>query len=360
MKNVVMRSLAILILSAVLAAVGCGKQDSSGQAGSGGDGATTEPAADDRTCVRGGAKATGLLKIAVIPKGTTHEFWKSIHAGALKAEVELKDVDVDWKGPVKEDDRNDQISVVENFINAGVAGIAIAPLDNVALVRPVREATKAGIGVVIMDSGLSADVCTDYASYVATDNYVGGCKGAERLGEVLGGKGKVIMMRYQEGSASTMQREQGFLDTIKKKFPNIELISSDQRGGATTESALATGENLLNRFKEVDGIFCPNESTTFGMLLAIQQSGLEGEVKFVGFDSSEKLIRAMADRQIHGLVLQDPMNMGYLAVKTLVAYLRGEAVPSRIDTGSVVATPENMNEPRIKELLSPPIDKYLP
>lgn len=321
---------------------------------------TTQGAGSAGTCQREGAAVTGQLKIAVIPKGTTHEFWKAIHAGALKAEAELKDVQVDWKGPVKEDDRTAQINVVENFIHPGTAGIVLAPLDNVALVRPIREATKTGIGVVIIDSGVQAEPCTDYASFVATDNYVGGTKGAERLGTILGGKGNVMMMRYQEGSASTMQREQGFMDTMQKKFPNIQIVSSDQHGGATTESAMAKAENLLNRYKDVDGIFCPNESTTFGMLRALREAGIEGDVKFVGFDSSEKLVQALQEGHIHGLVLQDPMNMGYLGVKTLVAYLRGEPVPSQIDTGSEVATPENMNEPRIRELLSPPIDKYLP
>lgn len=353
-----------MVTAVAMGVAGC-KEDVKPQAGANGraGGTATQAAGDGaggQACTRDGAKLTGPLKIAVIPKGTTHEFWKAIHAGALKAEVECKDVSIEWKGPVKEDDRNEQINVVENFVTGGVNGIALAPLDNVALVRPVREAAAAGIGVVVMDSGVNADVCKDYASFVATDNYVGGCKGAERLGEILGGKGKVIMMRYQEGSASTMQREQGFLDTMGKKFPNVQLLSTDQRGGATTESAMATAENLLNKFQEIDGIFTPNESTTFGMLLALQAAGREGDVKFVGFDSSEKLIQGLADKQIHGLVLQDPMNMGYLGVKTLVAYLRGEPVPTRVDTGCVVATPENMEEQRIKELLKPPVEKYLP
>lgn len=344
-----------ILLPAAVYVVGCGKESKPATGAN-----AASQAADGHQCVRRGERLAGPLKIAVIPMGTTHEYWKAIHAGALKAEVECKDVTIEWKGPVKEDDRNEQISVVENFITGGVNGIALAPLDNVALVRPIREATAAGIGVVLMDSGVKAEVCTDYASFVATDNYVGGCKGARRLGEILGGKGKVIMMRCQEGFASTMQREQGFLDTIQKDFPAIQVVSSDQRGGATTESAMATAENLLNKFEQVDGIFTPNESTTFGMLLALQAAGREGEVKFVGFDSSDKLIQGLVDKQIHGLVLQDPLSMGYQAVKTLVAYLRGEPVPARIDTGCTVATPENMNEPRIKELLKPPIDKYLP
>jgi ribose transport system substrate-binding protein len=291
-------------------------------------------------------------RIAVIPKGTTHIFWKSIHAGAVKAEQEFRDAGLDieiiWKGPLKEDDRESQIRVVEDFITRGVTGMVLAPLDDSALRMPVRDAVRAGIPVVIIDSGLKSD---DYSSFVATDNYIGGRKGGEHLGKILGGKGKVIMLRYHEGSASTMNREQGFLDTIKEKYPDIEVVSSNQYGGATTESAYTASENLLAPFRTsdggltIDGIFCPNESTAFSMLRALQDSGLAGKVKYVGFDSSERLVQGLANGHIQGLVLQDPINMGYLGVKTLMAHLRGECVEKLIDTGSQVATPENMNDP---------------
>jgi len=310
----------------------------------------------------GGAK----YRIAVIPKGTTHIFWKSIHAGALKAEQELKaagvDVEVIWKGPLKEDDRASQIRVVENFITRGVSGIVLAPLDDVALRPQVKNAVDHGIPVVIIDSGLKSD---DYVSFVATDNYVGGRKAGEHLAKVLGGKGKVIMLRYQEGSASTMNREQGFLDVLKEKYPEIEVVSSNQYGGATTESAYKASENLLAPLRtpdgglSIDGIFCPNESTAFSMLRALEDSGLAGKVKYVGFDSSDRLVKGMRAGHIHGLVLQDPINMGYLGVMTMVKHLQGQQVPKRIDTGSEVATPQNMDEPRIKELLEPDFKKWL-
>ena len=300
------------------------------------------------------------MEIAVIPKGTTHEFWKSIHAGALKAESELKNVKVIWKGPLKEDDREAQIQVVENFVTRGVAGIVLAPLDDVALGRPVADANKQGIPVVIIDSGLKKD---DYVSFVATDNKEGGRKAGERLGKLLDGQGKVLMLRYQEGSASTMNREEGFLEAIGK-FPDIEVVSSNQYGGATSETAMKASENLLAPYRKdeglvVQGIFCPNESTTFGMLRALRTKGLAGKVKFIGFDSTEKLIAALRADELHGLVLQDPMKMGYLGVKTMVAHVRGEKVEKRIDTGVALVTKENMDEPEMKDLLSPPIDKWV-
>ncbi len=298
------------------------------------------------------AAETGIT-IAVIPKGTTHEFWKSIHAGALRA-GEQEDVRIIWMGPLREDDRDAQIDVVESMIARGVDGIVLAPLDDMALRMPVRNAVAAGIPVVIIDSDLSSD---DHISFVATDNRAGGMRGGMLLAEKINGEGRVVMLRYQEGSASTMNREQGFMDAMEK-YPGITVVSHNQYGGATTESAYSASESLLAPFKQDDGltidaIFCPNESTTFGMLRALQDSGLAGKVVFVGFDSSDKLVEALEAGQIHGLVLQDPVNMGYLGVKTLTAHLRGEPVEKLIDTGAALATPENMLTPEISALLNP-------
>jgi ribose transport system substrate-binding protein len=296
-----------------------------------------------------------IFEIAVIPKGTTHEFWKSIHAGAVKASRELG-VEIFWKGSQKEDDRSQQITVVEDFISRGVDGIVLAPLDERALCRPVQDAVKEHIPVVIIDSGLQGE---DYISYVATDNYKGGVIGARRLGELLGGKGKIFLIRYQEGSASTTEREQGFIDTMKKDFPGISLLVQDQYAGSTTETAFQMAENLISRFPNVDGIFCPNESSTFGTLRALQASGLAGKVKFVGFDSSPKLVQGLRDGHLHGLILQNPMKIGYLGVKQMVLFLKGEKVEKRIDTGVYLVTRENMDEPEIKSLLLPDLSSYL-
>lgn len=294
-------------------------------------------------------------KIAVIPKGTTHEFWKSIHAGAIKAGSELG-VEIVWKGPHKEDDREQQVQVVENFVSKKVDGIILAPLDDRALQTPVREASKSGIPVVIIDSSLQG---ADFISFVATDNFKGGALAAERLGTVLNGKGKIIVLRYQEGSASTMQREKGFLETLAQKSPGIEIVSSNQYGGATTETSYKKAEDLLNKFPEIDGIFCPNESTTFGMLRALQDAGKAGKVKFVGFDCTEKLIEAMKAGQIQGLVLQNPFRMGELGVRTMVDHFSGKPVEKRVDTGVAIATPENMNTTEIQALLKPDLAKWL-
>jgi len=301
------------------------------------------------------------LTIAVIPKGTSHEFWKSIHAGAIKAARELStpgaEVEVIWKGPLREDDREQQIQVVEGFASQGVNGIVLAPLDNRALARPVDEAKTAGVPTVIIDSALESQ---SIVSFVATDNRKGGMLGADRLGELMGGKGKAILLRYAEGSASTEEREAGFLQELKQKFPNIELISSDQYAGATRDTAKRASENLLNRFgDDVQGIFCPNESTTAGMLSALQDIGKAGKITFVGFDTSQMFIDAMGAKQLQGIVVQNPFNMGYLGVKTMVESLQGKPIEKRIDTGVTMITPDNLNAADTQALLHPPLDQYL-
>lgn len=301
------------------------------------------------------------LHIGVIPKGTTHEFWKSIHAGAIKAQREYEaqgvPVRITWKGPIREDDREQQIQVVEGFLSQGVNGVVLAPLDASALVRPVQEAKQAGIPTVIIDSALASE---DIVSFVSTDNEKGGALAADRLGTLLGGKGRVLMLRYQEGSASTEARERGFLERLQARYPAIQVVSSDQFAGATRDTAKRASENLLNRFgAQVQGIFTPNESATAGMLLALQDVGRAGQVRFVGFDSSETFVTAMRNKQLDGVVLQNPFEMGYRGVTTMVRHLQGEQVERRVDTGVTIVTPDNLDAEATRALLNPPLAEYL-
>lgn len=298
---------------------------------------------------------TGKLKIAVIPKGTTHVFWKSIHAGAAKAASETG-CEIIWQGPHKEDDRQMQIQVVQNFTSRKVDAIVLAPLDDRALVSPVSGAVKRGIPVVIIDSDLQSP---DYSSFVATDNYAGGKLCAQRLCSLTGGKGRVIMLRYAEGSASTANREQGFLDGLKEFGPDIEILSSSQYAGATIEKAFQAAQNLLNRHPDVEAVFCPNESSTQGMLRALETAGRAGKVIFVGFDCNETLLGAMKEQKIQGLALQDPFNMGYMGVKTAVSVTKNESVEKRVDTGVKMLTPENMQDQAMQDLINPPLETWL-
>jgi ribose transport system substrate-binding protein len=296
---------------------------------------------------RGAARSR--LRIAVIPMGTTHEFWKSVHAGALTAARELG-VEILWKGPLKEDDRNDQVQIVETLSGAGVDAIVLSPLDDRALLRPVADARRAGIPTVVFNSALQGD---EHVAFISTDNYQGGVMAARAMGRLTGGRGRLILIRLKEGVEGTTKREEGFLETLRAEFPEIAVLSDNQYAGTSTEMAYQTMENLLSRFTGVDAVFTPNESTTFGALRALQDHGLAGKVVHVGFDASAKLIEALAKREVRGLVLQDPFAMGYLSLKTAVAHLRGEPYEKTVATALILATPENMQEPAVRRLLRP-------
>ena len=308
-------------------------------------------------CAPEGTGGPKKYRIAVIPKGETHDFWKSIHAGAISAARELGDVEVLWQGPLREDDREQQIQVVEQFVAQGVDGVVLAPLDRRALKGPVEEGIAAGIPFLIIDSGLESD---KIISYVATDNYHGGVLAARRLADVLGGQGNAILLRYQTGSESTEQREAGFVDTLAKEFPNIKLISDDQEAGATRESATQAMESLLNQFGDVaDGIFAPCEPVAYGCMRALEDSDRSGRIKLVGFDATPAMVEALRAGTMHGLVLQDPFKMGELGVKMMVDHLQGKAIAKRVPTGEVVVTQENIDEPDMVRLHSPDLSPYL-
>lgn len=295
-------------------------------------------------------------KIAVIPKGPTHDFWKSIHAGALKAEAELGNVQVLWNSGPNERDSAAQINVVENFITQGVDAIVLAPTDKMALVSPVQAAKAKGIPVVIIDSGIGTKKID---SFVATDNFNGGKLAARELAKQLGGKGDVAVLRYMVGSDSTEQREAGFLDAMAKEFPDIKIVSDKQYAGATETDALRAAENMLTKLKNVQGWFCPCEPVTAAVVKALDAQGLAGKVKVVGFDAGSSIIPSFKAGKVHGLILQDPVNMGYVGVKTAMALLKGEKVDAVIGTGENVVTAANFDDPKIKELHSPNLKKYL-
>jgi len=285
------------------------------------------------------------FQIAVIPKGTRHVFWQTVHAGAMQAARDL-DVTVQWRGPSEDDDHRAQIRFVERAIRSGVDGIVLAPNHRLLLVDAVRKATEQGIKVVIIDSDLNGNY---HLSFVGTDNYHGGAMAARRLARVLGGKGNVMLLRYFKGNSSTDLREQGFVDTLKKEAPAI-TITADDYVGASLGEAYHNSARLLAQHPEIDGIFAPNESSTSGVLLALTKAFPErlGKIKVVGFDSNQELLKSLEENRIQGLIVQQPYQIGYLGVKTMVEALQGQEIPHRIVTDILLVTPENLDELRDK------------
>jgi ribose transport system substrate-binding protein len=321
----------------------------------------------------GGTRQEAKYRIAVIPKGTTHEFWQSIERGALRAARDLQEkqgitVEAIWDGPLKENESQAQISIIDRQLAARVSGIVLAPQHSEAMVPPVERAVSQGVPVLVIDSGLSPEGQKLIVKYIATNNYNGGKLAAEYLLKVLREHGKeapnLVLFRYQVGSESTDQREKGFEDYVngviadqkKAGKPTISWVSTNAYAGATQDTAVREATPLLNNLRDrgVDGIFAPNESSASGMLAALRSLQLNKKIHLVGFDSSAPLVDALREGDVDGLILQDPYRMGYLGVWTLVQYLEGYNVTpdgQKVQsTGENVITRENLDAPSTRAL----------
>lgn len=285
--------------------------------------------------------------IAVIPKGVSHSFWLTVKAGADAAGKDLN-VKIVWKGPAQETAYSEQINIVEDMINQRVDGIVLAPSHGDSLVPMVERAQASGIPLTIFDSGISTE---KYLSYVSTDNRHGGVVAAKRMGERLGGKGKVAILGVKKGSVSTDEREEGFRDTIQKEFPGITLVPIIFYGEANAAKSLQVAEDVLTSHSDLTGLFASNESSTVGAVRAIIQRNLVGRVTMVGFDATADLVQNVRNGAIDSLVLQNPFKMGYEGVKTIVDKIGGNQPERRIDTGVELLTKENVDTPQIQKLI---------
>lgn len=291
--------------------------------------------------------------VGVVPKGANHIFWKSVHAGAVKAAREYG-LEVEWNAPTVEIDSKRQIEIVDSMVNRQLAGIVLAPVDRKALVSAVDRASNAGIPVSIFDSDVDTP---NRVAYVATNNEEGGRMGARKLGELLGGKGKVAVIGFMPGSASTMDREHGFEDEMRTKYPHIDVVGM-QFGMADRAKSMAVTENILTAHPELAGLFADNESSTAGAIQALKSRGLKN-VKLVGFDPNEQFVAELKAGWIQAMVAQNPFRMGYESTKAIGMKLRGETPPARVDSGSAMITVDILEQPEIKELLAPDLKSYL-
>ena len=295
---------------------------------------------------------THTTTVAMIPKASADIFWQSVHAGAVKSAADNK-VKIVWDGPPNETDIATEMQIVETMINRRVDAIALAPSDKSAFKIVVDRAYAAGIPVVIYDSGIDTD---KYATFVATDNYLGGQMGADRLGEILKGKGKIVMVKTVPGGASTTAREDGFRDEISAKFPAIHILD-ERYGMASIAQSLTVSENMLTAHPDLDGMFCSNESATEGAAQALKAR--HSKIKLVGFDSSPLLENELQDGWIDTLVIQDPFRMGETAFGEAFKASKGEKTPKKIALPPRLVNMANFHDPAIQAQFHPDLKKYL-
>ncbi len=292
--------------------------------------------------------------IGVIPKGASHQFWLTVQAGAIQAASEFG-YEIEWNAPALEIDRARQIDIVQAMVTRQLAGIAVAPVDRKALASVIERASAAGVPVAVYDS----DVDTGKRiTYIATDNREGGRLAARRLGELLQGKGKVGVVGFMPGSASTQEREEGFLEEMGKAYPGIQVLGV-QFGMADRAKAMAVTENMLSAHPDLGGLFADNESSSAGAVQALRSRNAR-QVKLVAFDASEQLLQELREGWIDSLVVQDPFKMGYESVKAIAEHRARQAVKPRQDLPARLLVKEDLDKPDVKALVSPDLSKWLP
>ncbi|MEO0070251.1 MAG: ABC transporter substrate-binding protein [candidate division WOR-3 bacterium] len=287
------------------------------------------------------------FRIAVVPKGVAFDFWLAVKAGAEKAGKE-EGAEIIWKGPAEETDVAGQKAMIENFITQRVDAIVMAACDAKALVPTVEAALKKKIPVITIDSGITPDksLC-----FVATDNLKGARKAAEELAKLIGKKGKVGLIPFIRGAATSDWREEGFKEGIKK-YDKIKLVSTLYSQSDVTKG-MHVAMDMLTRHPDLKGIFACNEPGAIGAARALEARKLAGKIKLVAFDAAPTEIEALKRGTIQALIVQNPFRMGYEGVKIAVKAIKGKKIPRRVDTGVTVVTKANMNQPKIQKLLYP-------
>ncbi len=306
------------------------------------------------------AETLSEISIAVVPKGTDKERWAAIHAGALKASQELAkdgvDVNILWKGNASSH-RDEQIQVVDTFTGQRLNGILVASVDQNKFSGKVQIDANSDLPMIYIDSVLDAD---KPISYVATDNFQGGSIAADRVGQLIEDVGNVVLLRYKQGDSNSEAREAGFIETIKRRYPSIRLISIDQHAGDSEEQAYNASEYLLNRYgRRVNAVFASSSVGTDAMLKALRNFNLAGQVFLVGYEASESSLKAIKSGEIQGLVVSNPFRMGYLGVTTLVDHIQGGNMPTIVDTGVTMVTQANISSREVQEALEPSLSEAL-
>ena len=292
--------------------------------------------------------------IGVVPKGTSSLFWLSVHAGVIAASQQF-DVEIEWNGPTLETEYARQIQIVDAMINRRIDGIVLSPAERTALVSVVERAAREGIPVTIFDSGIGTE---NYVSYVATNNVAAGALAAETVSQLVGGAGKVALVKHSPGSDSTDSRERGFEAALAKTHTGLEIVAQ-QFCMADRAKALAVTEDMLTAHPDLDALFCSSEAATIGAARALVARGLAGKIKLTGFDASPSLQQDLRNGVIAALIVQDPFSMGYIGVKTIVDKLDGKTPEKRIDSPARVVRAADLDDPEVMKLMNPALEKYI-
>lgn len=286
--------------------------------------------------------------IAVIHKGSYLDFWDLMYRGVQQGATQFG-VNVDWVGADYSDNSQSQIKWIRQFVEKSVDAIILIPADKSYPVDVVRQAAASGIKVIVVDSALEGE---HHLSYIGSNNYLSGITAARHLAKQIGDVGKVALIRSVEKSASTDERGDGFLFEMSRSHRGIKVVA-DLYGGGLVGSTYRAVQQILTQQPDIKGIFSVNESSSLGTLRALKEVHKEEEITFIGFDFNEELHKALIKGDIGGLMIQEPMKMGYLGVQAAVHAIDGKAIKKNNYTDTYFVQKDDLNNPKVQALLFP-------
>ncbi|BBU38357.1 monosaccharide ABC transporter substrate-binding protein (CUT2 family) [Aeribacillus composti] len=328
MKKWLLTLCGILMLSLVLSA--CGSSSKNESEGS------SESAGGD----------SGKPYIAIVSKGFQHQFWQAVKKGAEQAAKEF-DVEITFEGPESESQVDKQIEMLRTAIDKKPDAIGFAALDSQASIPLLKEADEKGIPIIAFDSGVDSDIPLATAS---TDNKAAAALAADKMAEKIGGKGKVALIVHDQTSITGVNRRDGFVERIKEKYPDIEIVDIQYGGGDQLKST-DLAKAIIQAHPDLKGIYGANEGSAIGVINAVKEMNKQGKIVVIGFDSGKQQIEAIKDGTMAGAITQNPVGIGYETVKAAVQAINGEKVEKVIDTGFYWYDKTNLDNEEIKSAI---------
>lgn len=289
--------------------------------------------------------AQDKMYIPLVSKGFQHQFWQAVKAGADQAAEEFG-VEITFEGPDSEAQVDRQIDILAAALAKKPAAIGFAALDSQAAIPLLRQAQEQGIPIIAFDSGVDSDIPMSTAT---TDNALAAGMAAEKMAEMIGGAGKVAVVAHDQTSRTGIDRRDGFLNVMKEKYPDVEVVTVQYGAGDQLQSTEIT-KSILTANPDLKGIFGTNEGSAIGVVNGVRESGTTGVV-VIGYDSGAAQKAAIRDGLMAGAITQNPVGIGYETVKAAVMAANGESVPALIDTGFYYYDKSNIDSPEVAAVL---------
>lgn len=284
--------------------------------------------------------------IPVISKGFQHQFWQAVKLGAEQAATDLN-VDITFEGPESEAMVDKQVEMFQTALDKKPAAICLAAVDSKAFQNLLEKAKEAGIPVVGFDSGVDSDIPVTTA---ATDNIAAAALAADKMVELIGGEGEVAVIAHDQTSRTGIDRVAGFVDQVKNKYPNVTVVDVQYGGGDQLKST-DLAKAIIQAHPDLKGFFGANEGSIIGVLNAVAELGMEGQITVIGYDSGQQQMDAIRAGTEAGAITQNPVGIGYKCVEAALKAYNGEELPKTIDTGFYWYDKSNIDEPQIQAVL---------